>query len=86
MVGAPVIRGSSREPWGFDVVDAPWKGSGYVTIDWGDPDVPEGNLAPAKDAGGHWEVPLADVTVEMSTSFLETGVIPMPCDEECDPD
>jgi hypothetical protein len=43
-------------------------------------------VAPEKDAGGHRYVPLSEVTVEMSRSFLETGVIPMPCDGECDPD
>ena len=87
MAGSPVIEGSVREPWGFDVVQAPWSGSGYVTIDVGDPDPPPGNVAPEVDAGGHGNVILAAAALDMVRAFLApNGFIPMPCDGVCDPD
>jgi hypothetical protein len=87
MAGTPVISGSVREPWGFDVETAPWAGSGYVTIDVGDPVPPAGNVAPTVDAGGHDNVILTDAAIVMMLSFLQPGgVIPMPCDGICDPD
>jgi hypothetical protein len=87
MAGAPVISGSVTEPWGFDVEQAPWSGSGYVTIDVGDPPVPFGNEAPTVDAGGHGGVIMSDAGLQILLAFLAPdGVIPMPCDGVCDPD
>jgi len=87
MANTPVIAGSVTEPWGFEVVEAPWAGSGYVTIDVGDPQVPFGNEAPGVDAGGHDNVVMSAAGLEILMSFLgPEGVIPMPCEGVCDPD
>ena len=87
MADVPVIAGSVREPWGIDVVQAPWDGSGYITIDVGDPPNPEGNVAPTEDAGGHGDVILAPSAMQIVTEFLTPdGLITMPCDGVCDPD
>ena len=87
MAGVPVIEGSVTEPWGFDVEQAPWPGSGYVTIDVGDPPVPAGNTAPTVDAGGHAGVIMSDAGLQILLEFLAPdGVIPMPCEGVCDPD
>jgi len=86
MAGAPVVRGSVSEPWGFEVLDAPYTGSGYVEIDLGDPDCPEGNLAPPIDAGGHGAIARDPMALLMIESFLYDGEVIMPCDGECDPD
>jgi len=87
MADVPVISGSVREPWGMDVVEAPWDGSGYITIDVGDPPNPEGNVAPTEDAGGHGDVILSPAAMEIVQTFLTPdGPIVMPCDGVCDPD
>ena len=86
MVGVPVIEGSTREPFGFDVVSPPHTGSGYITIDMGDPPVPEGNTAPSEDAGGHFTVGQTELALQVVMSFLFTGEIILPCDGVCDPD
>ncbi|MFZ5481509.1 MAG: hypothetical protein ACOZNI_32405 [Myxococcota bacterium] len=85
IAGVPILAGSAREAWGFDVVDASQATSGYVTIDMGDPEVPEGNVAPTVDAGGHSNVGVADAAQAMMIQFLGTGTLTMPCDGVCDP-
>ena len=84
--GMPVIRGSAREPWGLEVVDAPWDGSGGFTLDFGDDPVPTGNEAPPDNDGGHWYVPTSDLALQVMLHFFETGEVTMPCDGTCDPD
>ena len=86
MVGVPVLTGSAREPWGFEVVDSPWEGSAYITVDMGDPDVPDGNLPPETNGGGHYNVCLSDTALQMMKTFLDDGVTTVPCDGTCDPD
>jgi len=86
MVDVPVIEGSAMEPFGFEVQTAPVQGSALVYIDMGDRDVPEGNVYPTEDDGGHSAVGTTDIAVEMIQSFLATGETPMPCDGICDPD
>ena len=85
--GVPVVQGSVREPWGLDVVSAPFSGSGYISIDLGDPEVPYGNVAPSHDAGGHGAVPYTETSLQMTAEFLlGSGNVTMPCDGTCDPD
>jgi hypothetical protein len=86
MVGVPVIEGSTRTPWGFPVEASPYTGSGYVTIDVGDPPVPDGNLSPTVEAGGHSAVPSTATAVSIVQRWLRDGVIEVPCDGPCDPD
>jgi len=87
MVGSPVIQGSVREPWGFEVVEAPYEGSGYITFDMGDRETPVGNEAPSADDGGHSSVGAADAIGPIVDAFLQPdGVVIMPCDDLCDPD
>ncbi len=86
MAGAPVVQGSVSEPWGFEVRVAPYTGSGYVEIDMGDPDCPEGNLAPPVDMGGHGAIARDPMALLMIEAFLYDGEVIMPCDGECDPD
>ena len=87
MAGIPVVRGSVREPWGLEVRDAPFQGSGYVSIDIGDPVVPYGCEPPPIDAGGHGAVPFTESSLAMAESFLlQDGIFIMPCDGLCDPD
>ncbi len=80
-----MIRGSAREPWGLPVADAPFTGPGFVSINWGDPPVPEGNEPPTSDFGGHVNVPFTDASLSIAQTFLETGVVTMPCSGVCDP-
>lgn len=85
--GVPVVQGSVREPWGLEIVSAPFNGSGYVSIDFGDPAVPYGNLPPPYDAGGHGAVPYTETSLQMTGEFLlGSGNVTMPCDGTCDPD
>lgn len=85
--GIPVLRGSTREPYGLDVVDGPYTGSAYITIDVGDPDVPAENVAPTTDAGGHDTVGYSPTSQAIVGEFLKTGTIPAPpCEGPCDPD
>jgi pimeloyl-ACP methyl ester carboxylesterase len=86
MLGATIVRGSAREVWGLDVVDAPIPAPAYVTVDMGDPPVPEGNLAPSTDAGGHPGVCLSDTALSIMRAFIEEGAVTMPCEGVCDPD
>ena len=86
MVDVPVIEGSAREPWGFAVETAPVQGSAMVYVDMGDRDVPDGNVYPTEDDGGHSAVGTTDTALQMILPFLETGETPMPCDGICDPD
>jgi hypothetical protein len=86
MVGVPVVEGSTREPWGFEVVPAPYTGSGYITIDLGDPPVPDGNVAPTEDEGGHSMVGQIEPALTIIRTFLLTGEIVVPCDGVCDPE
>jgi len=86
MVDVPVIEGSALEPWGFTVETAPVQGSALVYVDMGDRPVPEGNLYPTEDDGGHSAVGTTDIALQMILPFLETGETPMPCDDICDPD
>ena len=86
MVDVPVVEGSAMEPWGFDVLPAPVQGSALVYIDMGDRDIPEGNVAPEYDDGGHSAVGTTEPALTMIMGFFETGEVPMPCDGICDPD
>jgi hypothetical protein len=86
MVDVPVVEGSALEPWGFDVLPAPVTGSALVYIDMGDRDIPEGNVAPEYDDGGHSAVGTTAPALTMIMSFFDTGEVPMPCDGICDPD
>lgn len=86
MIGVPVIEGSTREPWGFEVVAAPHAGSGYITIDMGDRPVPEGNVAPEVNDDGHSLVGQREPALTIIRTFLLTGEITVPCDGTCDPD
>jgi hypothetical protein len=86
MVGAPLIEGTARQPWGFEVVASPYTGSGYLTIDVGDPSVPETNTAPTQDGGGHTEVGQTETAIQAIQTFLYTGEIVVDCDGVCDPD
>ena len=86
MVDVPVVEGSALEPWGFEVQAAPFTGSALVYVDMGDRDIPEGNVAPEHDDGGHSAVGGEDIAIEMIRSFLLDGEIIMPCDGICDPD
>jgi hypothetical protein len=86
MVGVPVLEGSTREPWGFEVVPAPHTGSGYITIDLGDRPVPEGNLPPAENDDGHSRVGQREPALTIIRHFLLTGEVIVPCDGVCDPD
>ncbi len=83
--GLTVIRGSAHEPWGLPVADAPFTGSAFVSMNWGDRTVPYGNVPPAHDDGGHGNVPFTDASLAIAQQFLETGVVTMPCDGVCDP-
>jgi hypothetical protein len=83
--GLTTIRGSAREPWGVPVADAPFAGSAFVSMDWGDRGVPYGNVPPAHDDGGHGSVPFTDASLTIAQHFLETGVVTMPCSGVCDP-
>ena len=86
MVDVPVVEGSALEPWGFEVQAAPFSGSALVYVDMGDREIPEGNVAPEHDDGGHSAVGGEDIAIEMIRSFLLEGEIIMPCDGICDPD
>jgi hypothetical protein len=86
MVGVPIIEGSSRTAWGFDVEPSGYTGSAYLTIDMGDPAVPDGNVAPTVDAGGHSLVASSDAAVAIVQRWLVDNVVDVPCDGECDPD
>ena len=87
MAGVPVVSGSVREPWGLDVRTAPFRGSGYVAVDLGDPEVPYGCEAPPIDAGGHGNVPYTETSLLIAESFLlQDGTMIMPCEGLCDPD
>ncbi|MBX2799449.1 MAG: alpha/beta hydrolase [Myxococcales bacterium] len=86
-MGLPVLEGSSREPWGFDVVSSPHDGSGYITVDLGDRPVPFGNVAPEANDGGHSAVGRTEAARHLVDRFLAPdGVIDVPCDGICDPD
>ena len=87
MAGIPVVEGSVRQPWGLDVRTAPYYGSGYISIDIGDSEVPYGNEPPPEDEGGHYNVPFSETSLTISGAFLmEDGLITMPCEGICDPD
>ena len=87
MAGVPAVTGSVREPWGLEVWDAPFQGSGYIAVDLGDPEVPYGCEPPPYDAGGHGAVPFTETSLTISETFLlQGGTIVMPCDGLCDPD
>jgi hypothetical protein len=86
IAGVPVLSGSSREPWGLDVVEEGESTSAYVTIDLGDPDVPEGNVFPEVDEGGHSDVGATWAAQEIMRTFFAEGRVAMPCDGICDPD
>ncbi len=86
MVDVPVVEGSALEPWGFAVEAAPFTGSALVYVDMGDRDIPEGNVAPEHDDGGHSAVGGEAIAIEMIRSFLLDGEVIMPCDGICDPD
>ena len=86
--GAVNIEGSSRaDIYGFENVTAPYSGTGYVTMDLGDREVPEGNQAPTVNDDGHSLIGSTLPALEIMESFLQPdGEIVMPCDGECDPD
>lgn len=86
MIGTPLLEGTARTPWGFEVVTPPYEGSAYISIDTGDPPVPEGNLAPEEDYGGHGDVGYTAASLQMIDSFLRREVIEFDCDGICDPD
>jgi hypothetical protein len=86
--GAVNIVGSSRaDIFGFENVDAPFSGTGYITMDLGDREVPEGNESPTENDDGHSTIGSTEPAIEIIRSFLTpNGEIVMPCDDECDPD
>ena len=86
--GAVNIVGSSRaDIFGFENVDAPFSGTGYLTMDLGDREVPEGNESPTENDDGHSLIGSTEPAIEIIRSFLTpNGEIVMPCDDECDPD
>jgi pimeloyl-ACP methyl ester carboxylesterase len=84
--GVPIVRGSSRESWGFEVKDAPFEGSAYLTIDMGDREIPPGNVAPEVDDLGHDTSGFTPAAQAIIRQWLADGTVTMPCDGECDPD
>lgn len=86
--GLPVIEGSTREPYGLEVRTEPYDGSGFISIDMGDPEVPFGNEPPPSDEGGHGDVGLSATSTALIGAFLQPdGQIIIPgCDGVCDPD
>ena len=86
MAGVPVLEGSTWTPWGFDVAPSPHAGSAVITVDMGDRPVPEGNVAPEHDDGGHSAVGAHPTALSMMFEFFQTGQVSVPCDGPCDPD
>lgn len=86
MMGLPVIRGSAREPWGLDVVDAADATSGYLAIDLGDRPPPTGNTPADFNDEGHSTICWEESCLQLIDAFLrDDGRVTMPCDGECDP-
>ncbi|MGM0576370.1 MAG: hypothetical protein ACQEXJ_11625 [Myxococcota bacterium] len=79
IAGLPVLEASVRKPWGVPVVSAPYEGSVFVSMDLGDPPLPEGNIAPEEDAGGHADVGFTPEARDLMEGFLQTGVAEPPC-------
>lgn len=83
LLDIPVMRGSSHEPWGVEVVESPYEGSAYVSLDYGDRDPPPGNQSPPEDDGGHGAVGVTPEGRALLTRFLLDGVVDMPCEAPC---
>ena len=83
-MGVPVLEDSVTKPWGIPVASTPHRGSAYVSMNVGDRDVPEVNLSPDVDDGGHGNVGLTAEAQEMIMHFLHTGKVISTCDGECD--
>ena len=83
-MGVPVHEDSVIKPWGVPVVSTPHMGSAYIAMDVGDRDVPEGNLSPDVDDGGHGNVGLTPEAQEMIMHFLYSGEVISTCNGECD--
>lgn len=88
--GIPILQGSARTPYGFDVVDPATAStpptSAYITIDVGDPPPPDGNEPPTSDAGGHSNVGVYPTSLTIMGTFFNTGTFVVPCNGVCDPD
>lgn len=86
--GLPVIEGSTRVPYGLELRTQAYDGSGFITIDMGDPEVPFGNTPPPSDEGGHGSVGFSATSTLLVQSFLRPdGQVVMPgCTGVCDPD
>jgi len=80
----PVLASSFRKPWGVKEVKAPYKGSAYISYNYGDPANPDGNQSPKKDFGGHYNVPVTPSVAATYWRFLETGEIVLNCKGVCD--
>lgn len=85
--GLPIAPGASRLPWGFEIEEGPYDGSGYITIDLGDRPVPAGNEPPTVNDQGHSLIGGTDAAQRLVERFLQPdGLIDAGCDGECDPD
>lgn len=83
----PLLRGTSRTTWGMEVVEPTTANSGLVFFDFGQPDVPRGNIAPSEWTPGHDIVAFTAPAQVMLQSFFLEGVIDLECsDGICDPD
>ena len=81
----PVVFGSARLPWGLTSIPGPVAGTGFLSIDVGEPAHSQSNQPPAS-TGGHVAVISEATTHALINHWLETNIIDVPCTEICDPD
>jgi hypothetical protein len=84
LTGIPVLASSVRKPWGAEVASGPVDGSAFVSFNVGDSPVPEGNVSPENDDGGHGAVAFYPAATEMIMNFLFSGQVTDTCSGECD--
>jgi hypothetical protein len=77
--GFPLLTPTVVEPWGIETVANEVSGSAYVIFDVGDPPMPETNVTPEGDPGGHGRMRHIDEHLEMVDGFFREGVIRHPC-------
>jgi hypothetical protein len=82
--GLPALEGTVRLPWGVEQVASPYTGSAFIAMNYGDRPVPDGNLAPADDDGGHGNVGLTAPAMALIDGFLLTGTNVVTCGGPCD--
>jgi hypothetical protein len=69
---------------GLEVAAGPVTGSAFVSFNVGDSPVPEGNMSPENDDGGHGAVAFYPAAAEMIVNVLFSGQVTDTCSGECD--